>query len=245
MSGPLGSFFQCYENPANTIRAVLSFRKAYPTGTVVLVNDGGRFDYSRFCSDQGIVYRLYEHAPTANTNGLYGVECVTAFLERMWEAWPCFTESSIMLLEDDVRVLRPFRQTFPFSINGENRGVAQDPKLMKDLLQAGIVDPPQHYGGFGGCILDRIFFQQIPLADVLKSLRALAPLMEYASDLILTWIAIRWGGTLGPHPELAEAWYTDILERLVNDRVAVLHQYKSEYGSALTQDEIRWFQTTA
>jgi hypothetical protein len=51
----------------------------------------------------------------------------------------------------------------------------------------------------------------------------------FASDLLLSFITLYFGGTIGQYDEFAETWFSDIHIRKNNNSIAFLHQYKMDY----------------
>ena len=51
----IGAYLQCYKNPYATYKCLESFRKFYPTSTVVLLSDNG-YDYSKMAEYFNCIY---------------------------------------------------------------------------------------------------------------------------------------------------------------------------------------------
>ena len=214
-----------------------SFRKFYPDASLFVVNDGG-YDYTDYCKRAGAVYSYVAKESNMGKPLAYtSKEAVLAYLKRLWDIFPRMKESHFILLEDDVRILR--RHTLPFrhTVNGCNRAVRL-PDCMLRMLRArsGGYVGPEYYGGCGGCVLDKTFFERIPFADVERLLTETG-LTEFHTDQLFSYIALYFGGTVGDYDEFDERFYSDIVMRLVTDRVAFLHQYKFDYGVPPTAEQ--------
>jgi hypothetical protein len=92
------------------------------------------------------------------------------------------------------------------------------------------------YGGCGGTILRKDFFESIPFETVERVVSELS-LRDYPSDQILTFLTRKFGGAVGSYTDFAEEWYPNILELKAAGKVAVLHNYKKEYGLPLMAEE--------
>ena len=55
MSQPFGAYLQCHKQPLATYKALESFRKFYPTSTIVLLSDNG-YDYTEIAKLFNCIY---------------------------------------------------------------------------------------------------------------------------------------------------------------------------------------------
>lgn len=225
----LGAYYQCHKNPVSFIRAIKSFKQYYPSNNLVVVNDGG-YNYKEFCMNNEIHYN-YIKKDTSSTIGLMFKsydQCIH-FLKNLWQSFDTIKEDYILLLEDDVRVLKHHTMPFLYSINGCNYNESL-PECAIQLLKNKGYNGPFYYGGCGGTVLDKNFFKAIPFNKVEELLDQISHFIEmYASDLLISLIALYYGGTIGQYDEFAETWYKDINERYQTSKIAFLHQYKKDY----------------
>ena len=154
-----------------------------------------------------------------------------------------------LLLEDDVRVLRRFTQRFDAAISGfiPRYLLRFYPPTTTELRRAGwtrAAADAQPYGGYGGCVFDVGFWSSaIDAADVRGVLGRLASLDLFASDILLTTLALthprgcKPPAGCGRVAQLLE--YTDALNyrrehvtAAASGRAAVVHHFKREYGDA-------------
>lgn len=237
----LGAYYQCYKNPVSFLRTMESFQKHYPGSTIVVSNDGGD-DYEKYCKSivqNNVHYTYYPKTCPASKQLAYSdIEPLIDFLRRLWESFPKFkeTETHIVLLEDDVRILRQHTVPFKHTINGMNKNWELF-EAMKKILRSKGYNGHFYLGGCGGCVIDKEFYMRIPFSDVESLLRSVPPIPIYASDVSLVFIALYYGGSIDSYAEFAETFYPNIQTLIDENKVAFLHQYKNDYNSELTDDE--------
>lgn len=231
-SHTLGAFYQCHKNPTSFLRTIKSFQTHYPESSIHVVNDGG-YDYSEFCKTRGIKYKYFEkssntHASIYFSNKKHAID----FLSRLWNIINCIPETHFILLEDDVRVLRHHTVPFYYSINGCNFNEILPPSMQKILTENGY-SGKFFYGAYGGTVLFTSFFKGIEFSSIIHLLNKLPEVFEpdYGSDMVLSFITLYFGGTIGDHPEIAETWYKNINTLINDNKVSFLHQFKSDYDS--------------
>lgn len=229
MPQSLGAFYQCYKNPASFIRAIKSFQNYYPTNDIVVVSDGGH-NYQEFCDDNNIHY-VYKTKEDAETIGLMFNsyhQCLN-FLRNLWYSFDHIKEDYILLIEDDVRVLKQHTSKFNYSINGCNQNEYL-PLYAQTILRNVGYKGEFYYGACGGTILHKQFFKSISFERVEALLQEIKDHKElFASDLLISFIALYFGGNIGPYNEFAEMWYANINDLFKNNNIAFLHQYKNDY----------------
>lgn len=231
----LAAFYQCHQQPRSFLLCLESFRKFYPDTSITVVNDGG-YDFRYYCDQIGAFYSYVPKEDTlAATTAFSSLVPTLKYLARLWEFIGRTAETHFILLEDDVRILRRHRSPFQFSINGCNEHVRLPAAIVSALVGQGY-SGPTFYGGCGGCVFDREFFANIPFEQV-QQLLTETELVEFHSDQLLTFIALFFGGSIGPYDEFCETFYPDVVTRLVTDRVAFLHQYKFDYDLAPTKEQ--------
>jgi hypothetical protein len=225
----LGAYYQCHKNAASFVRTILSFKKYYADNTVVVVNDGG-YNYSEFCKDNGIKYRYLEKMSTISDALLFNsYESCLFFLKNLFDSFSFIKETHVLLLEDDVRVLKTHTKSFLHSINGCNKNTCLPSYAVNVLINKGYTGP-FFYGGCGGCVLNKSFFQSIDFKEIERLIYEMRDETQmFASDILISFIAYYFGGTIEQYDEFAEEWYHDKQQRINNHSVAFLHQYKSDY----------------
>jgi hypothetical protein len=64
--GEIGAYFQCYKQPYATYKVLESYRKYYPTETIVLLSDNG-YNYEKMAKHFNCIY-IHD---TINTHLIY------------------------------------------------------------------------------------------------------------------------------------------------------------------------------
>lgn len=228
----IGALFQCYKNPVNTYRALKSFRFFYPTSTVHLINDGGDPIMEKIAKRFNCIYWYKENIASKRSLIYNDVSAILEMLRRIWQVFHEIEEDHVILLEDDVRILRRHSLPFKYSINGCNFHTS----LFDELKVPG---KQVYYGGCGGAVFDKNFFLSIPFDKIEKMFLEKPEPHRYPLDMVMTCIALTHDGSVGQHEEFAEIWYGDYQERLRRNMIAFLHAYKNEYGDSFREDELK------
>jgi hypothetical protein len=242
MNQTLGAYYQCHKNAASFIRTIKSFKKFYPESDIVITNDGG-YDYQYFCNNNNITYSYISKTTEINQQALIftSFEPCLLFLKNLFDSFKNIKETHILLLEDDVRVLKMHTTPFLSTINGCNKNETLHPVLINILKEKGY-NGPFFYGACGGCVIDKQFFQNIDFKEIEKLLYKIKDIPQvFASDILISFITLYFGGTIEQYDEFAELWYSDIQEKLSNNLIAFLHQYKyhyEKYGIFPNKDEL-------
>lgn len=236
----IGAYFQCGGNELNVEEAIKSFRSFYPNEPVVLVNDGSSVDYSKFCCEKNILYRFEQKNQNASTTSIYpnGSESACIFLKRFYDGLQyCYKNGAefVVLLEDDVRVLKKQQARPLFSISGCNKSVKQNKLLLDCLRKSGVPEEkiPGFYGGCGGCLFETKFWCGLHYVDLEQAVIRIyqenpKEIMGY--DQLFSYLAILFQGTIGENPEFAECTDNNVVERIGANEVSFLHQYKFHYS---------------
>ena len=254
----MGAIYPAYRRPAQVARSVASFRRHYPNGPVVVFGDGGD-NFTALCERQRCMWRPNPHLdnPTSSTfaaNSTGARELLRRNLDAFRELHDAGATHAL-LLEDDVRVLRPIEQRFTKSISGWNQGVRmmQFPGYAAYLASVGYSKDTANGlsdAGFGGCVFDLEFFTRavtmegsvVPLLAFLEEFKE----RTFVTDFLFSTLTyssppgcVRNGtcGTTGSFDELAEYWFDDFLKRVASGRAAVVHKYKDEYDDAVTDTD--------
>lgn len=225
----VGAYYQCHKNAASFVRTIYSFKEYYPDSDIIVVNDGG-YNYRPFCEKHKIKYTYIEKMNTVSSSLIFSSydNCIS-FLKNLFDNLNNIKESHIILLEDDVRILKQHTKPFMYTINGCNKNERLN-IIIENILKKKGYNGPFYYGGCGGCVIDKTFFQSIPFSEIEKLIHEIKNYPHlFASDILLSFIALYFGGSIGQYEEFAETWYPNIQELIINKNVAFLHQFKSEY----------------
>ena len=238
----ISAFYQCYKQPRAFEHCLQQFRKHYPYAVLWIVNDGGDTDLESIAQRYNSTYYKYESNISNETpNTIYNSKSkITSWLNRLRQFLEYTQSDFFILLEDDVFIMKPITvSTLQHDINGCNKGV-RFPTLIETLIRSHNpnVPSPLYYGGCGGCVFrvdffKRMFAQFDAIQLQIDTFESYSK--DFATDLILSYLTWMNKGTIDMYPGFAEAWYTDIQERLATEDIEVLHQFKNLYEGMQTQ----------
>lgn len=224
----LAAYYQCYKQPKAFEFVLQCFHQHHPSSPVTILSDNGN-DYSQIAKHYGYSY-IHSTTRAAQDNGLifYSSTTMLEFIKRFITQVQQMDADWVLLLEDDVVVLKPIdTNSLHYTLNGINPNEYLPDALTRYLGK----EDKQCYGGCGGSIISVPFIKGLVLAEVLEECERMCEVLggKGASDIMLTAVVLRYGGTLGPYDGFAETWYPNIRELLNNQQVSVLHQYKNLY----------------
>ena len=175
-----GAFLQCYKNPYATYKCLESFRKIYPTSTIVLISDNG-YDYTEMAKHFDCIYIhekeqilfIYEFFYT-NIDFSYNT---WGLIRRFKTALSFMKEEYMMWLEDDVSVNQKITDTFRYDLNGfcPNSLSSTTINKMKETYSFLDMNKKYSFSGHGGSVFH--------VANMLKYLEK----KEYVEDVMLQW----------------------------------------------------------
>jgi hypothetical protein len=237
----IGAFYQCYKQPKAFLHTLQSFRKVYPESTVVIMSDGG-FNYRKEAEHFGCIYRSLEHQETIAPGLIFDSgERIVEWMRRLAESARLIAEDYIMLLENDVWVMKPATR-LNYDLNGINKKTKIGPELTNFLKTRNTHIPPTtrnyYYGGCGGTIVKKSFIlnhlgdlEKIRLAvREIHSFSEGIHIARYASDYYLSNAILYYGGAIGPYAGFCETFYLSYwLRKRVLGNIETLHQYKELY----------------
>jgi hypothetical protein len=246
MSYPsIGAFLQCFKQPKSTIKTIQSFQQTYPGNTMVIISDGG-YDYSDLCKKLNCIY-IHEARMGTDIGVVTNKrENLIVWLDRLRTAAEIIQEDYIMILEDDVRVLKPVKN-IRYTLNGINREVWIGKKMTSFLKSKGAAIPARYtnyyFGGCGGSIIRRQFildnFHDLePVIQELEQYLDDAFRGQYVSDYWLSLLTLYFGGTLGQYKGFCETWYLSFpIRQYVLQNITTLHFDKTLHNLPLTSEE--------
>jgi hypothetical protein len=233
----IGAFYQCWKHSAATIQVIKQFRTFYPDSTVYLVSDDGH-DYSPLAKKYNCIY---EHS-TINTKAalFHNLDEIRVYFERLTRALNEIKDEWCMLLEDDVYIGGKYDESlFRGELNGYKEGnflyknTVEFIKLFNPNTELSLV-----HGGFGGCVINVLFFRTIFNKNPMKFLDFMwnhtSYLKEYPdltwgkacmrnTDIILSTLCYLYGGKVGPLLELRQL-------SEYNPHASIIHNYKELYN---------------
>ena len=233
----IGAYFQCYKQPCATLRALTSFRDAYPNGTIVLVSDDG-LKYYHMSRVFNCIYIHDSQNLDVNWKST-DRQKIHAFFERFSQCASLIKEEYFMLLEDDVAVLRKITEPLLGDLNGNGYNT-----LSLDLLKLYPELSHLHndvvYTGHGGSIWNtRRFVEFASNKKLIDHMLDKFHLVYGAAseDQLSTLLCLLSGGKLHylkTHKDL-------LTDRVTNlDEVAILHQCKQNYSKQTFPEDVMY-----
>jgi hypothetical protein len=252
MNKTLGAYYQAYKRPNCVDFVLTTFRKQYPNAPIHLVSDGGD-DFSELAKQYNCHY-FYEENLTCfhgkidgirynypqkwNNNSEEKRETLKKYVTRIGNHIKQMKTDYFMLLEDDVYIINKTNlDQLKFQINGNNPHHSYPIEVCKYLANTEFLS----YGGCGGCIFDLNFFNQVinENKNLKKEIDIYCDLTKHyvdngnqnwwGSDAILSFLCYFHKGTIGEYRGFCEVWHSNFKERLLNNTIEVLHQYKKNY----------------
>lgn len=230
----IAAYYQAYNKPDCVSFVLKNFRIYYPYSTVVLISDGG-YDFSNLATQYNCTY-FYENNLSNNTNNknlsdsyFYSPLILINYLKRLQKGISHFKEKYFMILEDDVYVMNKTQsKKLIYDMNGSNPNESLPRSICNSLNK----NFPLCYSGCGGCILNTKFFKNI-LTDenIISGVNTYCSVSNerWASDAILSYMCLRYGGSIGDWEGFGEYWEPLIHDEINNNTIEVLHQYKVMY----------------
>jgi len=253
----LGAIFQCYNEPYATYKTIESFRRLYPDGHIVAINDGAPAElkpaFEAIAAHFDVDY-TYEDRRSFSAEVGDGQEHARIHMDKKEQielyarrfAWSVsrLTEPHFVILEDDVLMLRKASpECWRYDINGCNPKVSFGRSAIAYLRQvrgcfdnATSLPNPVYYGACGGCVLNTEFFKKacLKIEDAMHDFCNVVPTSQWAGDTFISFLCYSAGGMIGLNPEFCETWYKGWFDRVVLGKVAILHKIKIHYGAPFT-----------
>ena len=249
-AGPeVAAIYVFYRWPKSFVHAVTSYRKAYPSATLVLICDDGCFNYSAPAAAVGATYLGEPHRLSMKKHGAFyvGPQEALNLVRTYRDAVMRIREPFYMQLEDDVYTLR--RITSP--LLGAINGMARDKSIVREA-EAYIKEhnpnaPYPHLGGFGGCVYNTAFWQRVlslpTLEEEILDLYSRGGDNNYGVDYIMSTLLWRFeaelpNATMHDWKGYIESFREDAPERVARGEIEVLHGFKSYYGKS--KGDLTW-----
>lgn len=213
----IDAFFQCYNQVTAADKAFESYRKCYPDGNVIMLNDGG---------DEAMKEVAFKYGATYGYGSNIGIchwKKPTEWLERFFNAIEKLESDYFVMQEEDVWHVRPVDHSkLVWDICGTNPDARLPPVLAEYTGRT-------HYAGSGGCFFRTAFFKRVAKTDWRKHIEKI-PAEWLHADIVLSVVTYMNGGTIGYCTECVEL---NRPEYQTNKDPAVIHQYKNNYESRL------------
>ena len=244
----IGAFIQCFKQPVSTIETIRTFRSVYPDASLFVVSDGG-YHYDGLAKRFGAQYkhldRIGKDIGIVSSNR----DVMVSWLTRLIDAARQMTEDYVIILEDDVRIIKPVSR-LGFDLNGINPELGIGKKMTSELKRRGAQIAKGcedfYYGGCGGSVISREFLVgRIGSLDLHQAVRDLEPFLDdhlknhYVSDYWLSVLTLLQGGTMGDYEGFAETWHIGyIIRKQVTHTIETLHFDKSLHNTPLSLEDV-------
>lgn len=235
-----GAYFQCYKNPYATYRVLESFRRHYPSSTVVLCSDNG-YDYTKMAEHFNCIY----HHRTKNMWLIYGkceeidkgkdgehIPWAKELLSHMKSMFSLIKEDYMLWLEDDIAINHPISDPCINDINGFNPNTYWENMKVQLSKKYTHIHPLKDYtwSGGGGSIFNKKailhYLDNEPIInDILMNWRNYDLTSNIVCDFLLSIIVHCNCGTVGSLHAVGDGPCNEIITSL-----AIQHQYKRYYG---------------
>lgn len=220
----IDAFFQCYNQVMAADKAFESYRKCYPDGKVIMLNDGGDEAMKDVAAKHGAEYTRMPNI------GICHWKSPTEWVERFLGAVQKLESDYFVMQEEDVWHVRPVDHSkLVYDICGTN----PDAKLPEQLVK---YTGQTHYAGSGGCFFRTSFFQRLAETNWRTHLQNI-PAQWLHADIVLSVLTYMNGGTIGYCTECVELGRP---EHETQKNPAVIHQYKVNYGTPLCQLAVKY-----
>jgi hypothetical protein len=248
-------FYQCYQQPKAFLKTVTAFRENYVDSPLVLYSDNG-YNYQQIANSINAEYHQTTERTSSQRVGLHfdAAEKILGWLTRLLITAEKYPNDFILLLEDDVLCLRPVSvETLRYDVNGigEQRlhrrfnwllhKRAHSPVPLAERLSL-FFDRRSRYRRICGCCGGSILraaplctLKQLPLTELIEQL--IAAKVPRSSDTMLSALLHYNNASFGGYDGFVEAWYSDVAQRLLQGKVATLHQFKYFYDQPLNNSE--------
>jgi hypothetical protein len=264
---PVAALFFARTQPVATLAAIRSWRSIYPAAPLFIQGDATPLNFSGAAAsfapaafaENSVMISAVSFASAVDAAG------AKAWFAVMREALSMFDATGapdyFVLLEPDVRLVRPITLPLPYSINGVNVDMRHREWVARFVhMRRGNSYFPPYFGGMGGAVFNSSFWRHVLAHTPRSAFEAQVDLL-YAeafveetetrhktypagvlgTDEVMTAIALAFGGSIGPFGGLCESWQEDAAERIAGRSgppVEVLHKDKSLYGAALSARDV-------
>ena len=234
----IGAYFQCYKNPYATYKCLESFRKFYPTSTIVLLSDNG-YDYTEMAKYFNCIYiHSFESVPFVYNDINSRLLHRNKLINRIREAIRLIKEDYFIWLEDDVSINNKIKDTFKYDLNGYCSNVVSNFWNINEISKNyKFIKPTKKYvwSGHGGSVFKKdsilnYLSNESVIDDILNNWVLYNFTSNICQDFFLSMIIHFNNGTIGSY----EGHYD--CPNYKNDNIIVQHQYKVWYNKELPKE---------
>ena len=226
-----GAYFQCYRSPMATYKCLESFRRHYPTATIVLLSDNG-YNYAKMAEHFGCIYihsnENYRMCDIESRN-------VEPLLKRIQNAFKLIPEDYVMWLEDDVSINQAIADVFRYDINGYCPNTYSR-YMVEGLQQTYPLDRETYrWSGHGGSVFHKdnliaYLENKTMLDDIVLNWDRYHLTSNICQDFVISLLVNLQNGTVGPYEGHYDGYHG------LNPSIKIQHQYKSWYNTPLPSE---------
>ena len=235
MCQEFGAYFQCYRCPMATYKCLESFRRHYPTATVVLLSDNG-YNYAKMAEHFQCIY-LHNHKNIHLRTSLKGdyIQSVYTLLENIKKALQLIPEEYVMWLEDDVSINETITDRFRYDINGFCPNTYNSDIIQSLSRTYPMEDRSYRWSGHGGSVYrkDKLIScmeNKTIVDDVLVNWVDYKLCSDICHDFLFSLLVNLQDGTIGPYEGHSDGYQE------FSPWIKVQHQYKYWYNIPLPSE---------
>lgn len=251
----VGAIFVAFRNPRSAIRAMRTYREAYPEGDLVVGCDDGCYNFSAAVAHFGGVWDGRPRRFTTKTDpGWYVRPPHAVTLLKALAGWlPHIRSRTYMVLETDVVVERRVTSS---NLTATMNGCVCPPKgwfLGGESVFCEKLNPSYHpshwpeghvpYGGQGGSIINTRFMRAVvgqPPEHLANDLALFFGCSTTVGvDYFVSALVHRYNGSVGGYPGYLNWFVPDIdgYDRYIKGDIEVMHPDKTEYNQVLGPED--------
>jgi len=237
--GGLGYFYNRYQA---TEKIIENYRKFYPTETLTFINDNGLTELETIASKYNAIYMPFAENLTTGNN-CDDIYVMIKWIDRFFQAVEYIKEDYFIILEDDVCILKQPILNLQYDMNGVNPTALLPEKITSYIKKYNsfVTTSKAPYSGYGGCILKTAFFKNIAKENWKEELKTYAEITKrnstkeqswYFNDTCLSFLCLRYGGTIGQNEEWAELltpYSYELDAHIRNNKTSILHRYRKYF----------------
>lgn len=234
----LGAYFQCYKNPMATYKCLESFRKHYPTNTIVLLSDNG-YHYNEMAAYFNCIYiHSYTNCPLIMKYDIDIQRKVESIIGRLEEVLSLIPEEYVMMLEDDVIINHKITDDFKYDINGfcPNHYTSEMINAIGYKYQTIHAGKIYKWSGHGGSVINREMMllcldKKNVANDLVRNWANYKLSSNICLDYFISLLINVCEGTIGAYKGHGDHYQG------INENLSVQHQYKFWYEKQLPNEK--------
>jgi glycosyl transferase family 11 len=233
----IGAYYQCYKEPHAFLNACQSFRRVYPTSTLVIVSDNGDdFSHAAKYFNAASYKTNKKRGGNGATTHITALDQIIVFITNFLQGAKQISEDYFILMEDDVSIGRSIQMAAGFKddIIGNNSILADFPVVLQKYVNKQV----RYYGGCGGSLFKRSFWANLDMKKVEVQLREFQKMYsQFHTDMVLSFLCYANDGSICCGQQLFDSEFVQEIDFKKEKIPAVYHLYKDLYGVPVTPRE--------